>query len=88
LLSLALVSSHKELIYHINPDHTDAKMPIDKACFGCYDDLFNMSWSSRYSGFIDIKQRDAFMKFNLLLAKQHLSVVKKYCQDNGVKDSK
>lgn len=76
---------HKEFFAHLNPDSKTAKMPIDKAVFECYLDMFNMAHTSRYHKFKDIKKFQELMKFNLSLAKQHLDVIKKYVKTQGVK---
>lgn len=77
--------THKSILKNINPDEPGAIMPVDSACFGCYDDLFNLAHTSRYSGIVDIKVFLPLMQFNFGLAKKHLIEIKKYCNSKGIK---
>ncbi|MCE9538746.1 MAG: hypothetical protein K8R85_05965 [Bacteroidetes bacterium] len=77
--------THQTILKNINPAESSAIMPVDSACFGCYDDLYNLAHISRYTGIVDVKMFLPLMEFNYGLAQKHLLVIKKYCNSKGVK---
>lgn len=78
-------ANHKDLLYHSNPNNSDAKNPLSKKAYDFYRDLFNSAHNSRYQGFLDKSNRMALMKFEFLQSKNNLSELKKYLKNQGLK---
>ena len=78
-------ASHKELLYHSNPNHIDAINPLSKNAYRIYRDLFSAAHNSRYQGFLDKTHRMLLMEQEFIRCKKNLRELKKYLKSQGLK---
>jgi hypothetical protein len=75
---------HHEIMWNINPRNPNRTMMISKKAFESYDQLFEYSWTSRYSGFTDFDTFQALMKGDHIDAKRYYDYFRNYVIGQGV----
>jgi hypothetical protein len=77
--------THRELIYHSDPAHTDALNPLSHTAFLAYLGLFDAAHKSRYKGFGDKNFHMTLLQLDYNNAQEYLSILKTYIVGQGLK---
>ena len=84
-LNIEIGETHREVEKNINPDRTPHSLPISRAAYKNYRDLYQYSKTARYEGFTDFETFEKLKETDHSHCLIHLSNFQKYIESRGVK---